>query len=53
MKTLRGKPPKGAFPKGYVKIGRLPSVVSILAVIGTYIYFKKQLNSLHLIPQKK
>ena len=23
MKTLRGKPPKGAFPKGYVKIGRL------------------------------
>ena len=29
------------------------SVVSILAVIGTYIYFKKQLNSLHLIPQKK
>ena len=24
MKTLRGKLPKGAFPKGYVKIGRLP-----------------------------
>lgn len=29
------------------------SVISILAVIGTYIYFKKQLNSLHLIPEKK
>ena len=24
MKTLRGKLPKGAFPMGYVKIGRLP-----------------------------
>ena len=25
MKTLRGKLPKGAFPVGYVKIGRLRS----------------------------
>ena len=27
MKTLRGKLPKEAFPMGYVKIGRLHSIV--------------------------
>ena len=39
MKTLRGKLPKGAFPMGYVKIGRLQnSRQTVKGLLGVSIF---------------